>query len=232
MIIPRMSDWSRAVWMCRLFLAAGVLVSSVSCQSMQRPAFQEQGWASYIADSYAGKPTSSGAFYDPRAFTAAHNTLPFGTMVTVKNQQNGKKVEVMVNDRFPRYPGRVINVSGVAGMAIGIPPFQLAPVEVTAKEFGPPGSGAGATPAYSPGYGGAGAGAPAYGAAPPPAMGAYNTGAPPPTYTPPPTYGAPANPGYLPDFNSTPAPYTPPAGGGIPPAGGGLAYPPGGDRGL
>lgn len=211
--------------MGRLFLAMGVVISSISCQGLNRPVFQEQGWASYIADSYAGRPTSSGAFYDPRAFTAAHNTLPFGTMVTVKNQQTGKKVEVMVNDRFPRYPGRVIDLSGVAGMAIGIPPHQLAPVEVSAKAFGPP--GAGATPGYAPGYGGTGAGAPAYGAAPPPAMGAYNPGAP-----PPPTYGAPANPGYLPDFNSTPAPYTPPAGGGIPPPGDGLGYPPGGDRGL
>ena len=73
---------------------------------MKRPAYSEQGWASYIADSYEGRPTSSGAFYDPRAYTAAHNTLPFGTVVTVKNQQNGQKVDVVVNDRFPNYPGR------------------------------------------------------------------------------------------------------------------------------
>ncbi len=89
-----------------LLVAAGCIIFTSGCQSMKRPAYSEQGWASYIADSYEGRPTSSGAFYDPRAYTAAHNTLPFGTVVTVKNQQNGQKVDVVVNDRFPNYPGR------------------------------------------------------------------------------------------------------------------------------
>lgn len=232
-MIPLKMSFCPKTWRCFLWLVAAVTMAfASSCQSMKRHAYREQGWASYIADSYEGRPTSSGSFYDPRAFTAAHNTLPFGTVVTVKNEQTGKKVDVIVNDRFPSYPGRVINVSGAAGMELGIPPFQLAPVEVTADQLGPT-MGAPSVPGYASGYtgsmsGGSGVpppiqqGQPNYtrqtmqpifgggGSAPPP-MGGYNPGMPPPTYPPAPVY--------------------PPAGGGVPPAGSGL-YPPGGDRGL
>ncbi|MCX6839165.1 MAG: septal ring lytic transglycosylase RlpA family protein, partial [Verrucomicrobia bacterium] len=61
----------------------------VSCRT---PAYLEQGLASYIADSYAGRMTSSGQVYHPGYSTAAHNTLPFGTEVTVKNLYNGRSV--------------------------------------------------------------------------------------------------------------------------------------------
>lgn len=214
---------------------------------MKQPAYREQGWASYIADSYEGRPTASGSFYDPRAFTAAHNSLPFGTVVTVKNQQTGQKADVIVNDRFPSYPGRLINVSGAAGMALGIPPLQLAPVEVTAEQIAPSG-GFGPAPGYDSGYAGGGSGLSGGGGVPPPIyqsspnytrqpmapiFGGNNAGnvAPPATggitggydpSIPPPTYvPPPTNPSGA-----------PPAGSGIPPAGSGLGYPPGGDRGL
>ena len=101
----------------------------------QRPAYQEQGWASYIADSYAGRMTSSGQVYHPGYSTAAHNSLPFGTEVTVKNLYNGRSVKAMVNDRFPAYPGRVINLSGAAAQYIGMSQMQLSQVKVTADRI-------------------------------------------------------------------------------------------------
>ncbi|MBK8035795.1 MAG: hypothetical protein IPK22_01465 [Verrucomicrobiaceae bacterium] len=160
--------------------AAAAALLLVSCA---KPAYEQRGWASYVADQYAGRPTSSGEIYHPSGWTAAHHSLPFGTHVKVKNHQTGRAVNVTVNDRFPYYPGRVINVSAAAAQYLGIAPFQLADVTVTAKTL--PGGGYGAPPPQQP---------PAYSAAPPPN---YNA-APPPNYNaaPPPTYNAAPPPVY------------------------------------
>ena len=96
--------------------------------SCARPAYEQRGYASYIADQYAGHHTSSGEIYYPQGWTAAHNTLPFGTQVKVKNNYNGRSVNLTVNDRFPNYPGRVINVSRAAAEYLQLPPYQLADV--------------------------------------------------------------------------------------------------------
>ncbi len=121
----------RSICMTHLRIVISLLftLALVSCRT---PAYQEQGWASYIADSYYGRMTSSGQVYHPGYSTAAHNSLPFGTEVTVKNLQNGRSVKAMVNDRFPYYQGRVINLSGAAAQYIGMTPMQLSQVKVTA----------------------------------------------------------------------------------------------------
>ena len=56
----------------------------------------------------------------PSALTAAHRTLPFGTLVRVTNQGNGRSVTVRINDRGPFVKGRVIDLSTGAGRAIGV----------------------------------------------------------------------------------------------------------------
>jgi rare lipoprotein A (peptidoglycan hydrolase) len=112
-----------------------VVLSTLVLVSCQTPAYQEQGWASYIANNYAGRLTSSGQVYDPRYYTAAHNTLPFGTEVTVKNLYNGRSVKAIVTDRFPYYPGRVINLSWAAANYIAMPQMQLAQVQVKAYKI-------------------------------------------------------------------------------------------------
>ena len=115
-----------------VFRFIAILLSSLALVSCQTPAYQEQGWASHIADSYAGRMTSSGQPYYPSYYTAAHNTLPFGTEVTVTNLYNSRSVKAVVNDRFPYYPGRVINLSSAAAAYIGMQPIQLAQVKVVA----------------------------------------------------------------------------------------------------
>ncbi len=112
------------------FVAA--ILPVLALTSCQTPVYQEQGWASYIADSYIGRMTSSGQVYYPNYYTAAHNTLPFGTEVTVKNLYTNREVKAVVTDRFPYYPGRVINLSSVAAQSIGMPRMQLAQVKVVA----------------------------------------------------------------------------------------------------
>jgi rare lipoprotein A len=109
----------------------------ISCvlTSCARPAYQEQGWASYIADHYSGRITSSGQPYHPQSYTAAHTSLPLGTEVSVKNLYTARSVTVVVTDRFPYYPGRVINLSRAAAQYIGMPNMQLAQVELKAYKL-------------------------------------------------------------------------------------------------
>ena len=78
------------------------------------------GVASYYGRRFAGRPTASGERFDPTDLTAAHRTLPFGSMVRVTNPRNGKSVIVRVNDRGPFARGRQIDLSRRAAEEIGI----------------------------------------------------------------------------------------------------------------
>ena len=71
----------------------------------------EFGIGSYYSDLFQGKPTASGELYDKAKLTAAHKTLPFGTMVKVTRLDNDKSVNVRVNDRGPFISGRIIELS-------------------------------------------------------------------------------------------------------------------------
>jgi rare lipoprotein A len=79
-----------------------------------------EGVASWYGQDFNGRLTASGEVYDMYKFTAAHKTLPLGTMVKVTNVDNGKTVEVKVNDRGPYVRGRIIDLSRTAGKAIDI----------------------------------------------------------------------------------------------------------------
>lgn len=78
------------------------------------------GKASYYADSLAGRKTGSGEPYDPKAYTAAHRVLPFGTWVEVR-RKDGRSVRVRINDRGPfAGRGRVIDLSRAAAEQLGM----------------------------------------------------------------------------------------------------------------
>lgn len=79
----------------------------------------ERGRASYYSDKLAGRSTASGEPYDPRALTAAHKKLPFGTIVDVI-RPDGRRVQVRINDRGPFTKGRIIDLSRRAAEAIGL----------------------------------------------------------------------------------------------------------------
>jgi rare lipoprotein A len=69
---------------------------------------------------YSDRHTASGERMNSNAMTAAHRTLPFGTMVTVVNNHTGRSVVVRINDRGPFVQGRVIDLSPAAARAIGV----------------------------------------------------------------------------------------------------------------
>ena len=89
------------------------------------------GTASWYGDAFAGRPTASGVPFDPGALTAAHRTLPFGTIVKVTRLDTGKSVTVVINDRGPYSGGRVLDLSEAAAQALGMIDDGTAPVKIT-----------------------------------------------------------------------------------------------------
>ena len=69
------------------------------------------GTASWYGEDFQGKPTASGEPFNMYDLTAAHPTLPLGTLVKVTNLRNRRAVVVRINDRGPIVPGRIIDVS-------------------------------------------------------------------------------------------------------------------------
>ncbi len=80
----------------------------------------EKGVASYYGAKFHGRRTSSGEAYNKDAYTAAHKTLPFGTIVRVTALWNNQSVDVKINDRGPFSHGRVIDISTAAAREIGM----------------------------------------------------------------------------------------------------------------
>ncbi len=80
----------------------------------------EFGIASYYSDLFQGKPTASGELYNKGKLTAAHKTLPFGTLVKVTRLDNNASVQVTVNDRGPFISGRIIELSREAATRIDL----------------------------------------------------------------------------------------------------------------
>lgn len=72
-----------------------------------------------IASVYSGEKTANGEFASPGRLTAAHKSLPFGTMVKVTSKENGRSVVVRINDRGPYVRGRVIDLMPAAAHALG-----------------------------------------------------------------------------------------------------------------
>ncbi|MFN8615200.1 MAG: septal ring lytic transglycosylase RlpA family protein, partial [Vampirovibrionales bacterium] len=81
-------------------------------------------------DAFHGRRTSSGQRFDMHRFTAAHRTLPFGTLLKVTNLRNGRSVLVTVNDRGPWGHGRIIDLSKAAAREIGLVSMGVAKVSL------------------------------------------------------------------------------------------------------
>jgi rare lipoprotein A len=73
-----------------------------------------EGLASWYGGALRGHLTANGERFNPSALTAAHRTLPFGTCLHVENLENGRSVNVRVNDRGPYVNGRIVDVSEAA----------------------------------------------------------------------------------------------------------------------
>lgn len=92
-------------------------------------AFEFSSSQSGIASIYSGGKTANGERAHPGGMTAAHKTLPFGTMVRVTHAKSGRSVVVRINDRGPFIRGRVIDVTPAAARELGF--SGLAPVSLS-----------------------------------------------------------------------------------------------------
>lgn len=93
-----------------------------------------KGKASFYGSEFNGRKTANGEIYDETALTAAHRTLPFGTVLRVTNLQNGLSVIVRVNDRGPFHPNRVIDLSKNAAEEIDLIQYGVTDIEAEILE--------------------------------------------------------------------------------------------------
>ena len=96
----------------------------------------ESGMASWYGGNFNGRKTANGEIYNMNEMTAAHKTLPFGTLVRVTNTRSGDSVDVRINDRGPFVGGRVIDLSRAAASDIGVTSSGVAHVKIAILEKG------------------------------------------------------------------------------------------------
>lgn len=110
--------------LCLALVLAGALIATGGAALAKT----QTGVASWYQ---MGTRTASGESYNPDGLTAAHRTLPFGTIVEVTNLRNGRSVRVRINDRGPFIRGRIIDVSRGAARQLGLIASGVARVRVT-----------------------------------------------------------------------------------------------------
>ena len=117
-----------------------ILPVRASAQEADQAAQTElaRGRATWYGAKFNGRRTSSGERFDMNALTAAHESLPFGTRVLVRNISNGREVVVRINDRLPHPGKRVIDLSRAAAASLGILKAGQAAVVLFAEVTEPP----------------------------------------------------------------------------------------------
>jgi rare lipoprotein A len=135
------------------------LAVHLGCSSVRQPAAApqviESGRASWYGPKFHGRRTANGERYDMHQLTAAHPTLPFGTLLEVRNLDNGRVCLVRVNDRGPFAKGRILDVSFAAAKELGMVGPGTARVELAML----PDAGSERTLVFASAAGGAGGGA-------------------------------------------------------------------------
>ncbi|MCB1152203.1 MAG: septal ring lytic transglycosylase RlpA family protein [Deltaproteobacteria bacterium] len=127
---------ARLAW--GVFLVVLLLMQSACAQKFQvrdrEDGWTQRGTASWYGKKFHGRQTASGEIYNMNKLTAAHPSLPFGTVVRVTSLTNGRSVIVRINDRGPSTGGRIIDLSYAAAKEIGMIQAGLMKVEVEVLE--------------------------------------------------------------------------------------------------
>ena len=123
-------------------LAAALCVVLVlaACRSGTRDrvrvGWTERGDASWYGHPFHGRRTANGERFDMYLMTAAHRELPMGTVVEVKNLDNGRRLQVRINDRGPFVRGRILDLSYAAATELDMVRMGTAPIELRVIEMG------------------------------------------------------------------------------------------------
>jgi rare lipoprotein A len=113
---------SRLIKKSHFLVVASLQVALLGPTSAANSKSDECGLASVY--STTGEETASGEDTQPQDFTGAHRSLPFGTLVHVGNQENGRSVVVRITDRGPFVGGRIIDLSGIAVRELRFPVWR------------------------------------------------------------------------------------------------------------
>lgn len=108
-------------------------VSQEKSGEANKSVHKEVGEASWYGPGLQGKETANGETFDQKDLTAAHPSLPMGTKAKVTNLENGKKVEVRINDRGPFAEDRVIDLSGAAAKKLDMKEDGTTQVKIETK---------------------------------------------------------------------------------------------------
>ena len=123
----------RRVLLC-LAAHGALLAAACATAPVQTPrdwtSFRQEGEASWYGPTFHGKTTANGERYNMLRLTAAHQKLPFNTLVRVTNLSNGKIATVRINDRGPFLKGRILDLSYAAARALGASGAGVIPVRI------------------------------------------------------------------------------------------------------
>lgn len=127
----------RTLFISLALVASLALSACATSRTRSRGVTIERGIASWYGPGFHGRQTASGERYNMHAMTAAHQTLPFGTVVEVRNLESGKTARVKINDRGPFVGNRIIDLSKRAAQELGIYGPGTALVELVAVGLEP-----------------------------------------------------------------------------------------------
>ena len=134
------ASWSRSL----VFLFVPFLVATLTaCGGAPKPTyfpgypigFVERGEASWYGPGFHGNKTANGERYDMHQLTAAHRTLPLGSIAVVRSMSTGQQVTVRINDRGPFARGRVLDLSLAGAHALGMTGAGTDQIELRVVEY-------------------------------------------------------------------------------------------------
>jgi rare lipoprotein A (peptidoglycan hydrolase) len=118
----------------------GILTKQEQGSTAAKPVHKQVGKASWYGPGFQGQETANGETFNQKEMTAAHPSLPMGTKAKVTNLENGKKVEVRINDRGPFTGKRVIDLSGAAANKLDMKEDGTTQVKIETKPANKKGS--------------------------------------------------------------------------------------------
>lgn len=114
--------------------SGGVSANDREYVASHRPIYSEQGYATWYTAPYKGRRAANGQVFSDRAMTAAHRTLPMGSLIVVTNLQTGQSGAMRVTDRGPFVDGRILDLSIASAKATGVYRMGTAQVRLDVYE--------------------------------------------------------------------------------------------------
>ena len=122
-----------SVWLCQCAQVGPLPPPMVVPSNLRLSDWEEQGLSAYYGEELHGRPTASGEPFNMRDWTAAHPSLPYGTLVRVMNLNNGRWADLRINDRCG-HAQRALDVSKAAAVHLGMIGPGVVPVSIRVWE--------------------------------------------------------------------------------------------------